>query len=1075
VFRARDVERSRDVALKILRDADQASLGRIRREFRTLAGVHLPHVVRFFELGTHGALPFYTMELVDGQPFLASAATTRAAADAELDAGVTTGDVGLPESSLLREWMLQLAEGIEALHCNGLLHLDIKPANLLVRRDRRLVVVDFGLAAPLDGIRVQPVRYGTPGYWAPECRTGHRPGTPADWYSVGATFAHALLGVPPGPHGFRNDNLERLGALGNLGVVCKCLLAENAASRPGAAEVRSMLGAPAAQNRVQTTARSDRPRPLPARDHVEQLVAMHLDALPRHTVSFLVGAPERRSVTLATFVELLAANGPTTVLETRAREWENVPFGVLEGIRPDGEESLAPTERDMAGELTDRWSAWLHRSETSGRILIRIDDAHWCDQDSVDVLIRVMRPGAGYRVHLVLGVLPTHRRAPAIERIRGWLAELPASVRWNELAVGEIAEDETELAELRELLVELPETERRYLELLSLEDASVRQEAMRNALGPRAEEFALPALRAHGLVVTDGPRLADRVETSSKRVRESVLAGIDPARRRRLHLDLARSLARCASAVPASVARHYSLAGYPRLACEFALVAANQARTRGAHQRASEFYQSALHWGDLSADRTQRTLMLLSESLRASGRAAEAAAVRLDAARLQPPGEARVSRRFAAEQLLICGRYDEGRSQLAELAADVGIAFPHAFPRILLGVARALLHELVGLPRPGAAADDAADVALAGFRGLMPIDPPRAAYFSTTGLHLARHGGSKAVLGNALVSVASGFLAPAGGVFARWADRMIGEAESLSRGIDDALLASRVDLARASIAFWKGRWKEAHALAERSAETLDRSAVASSFDTNILNLVLTRSLEEQGYLSRSAQRTGRMLADGMERDDRYAVVTATLSEGMIAIARDDPEGAIQCARRAVERWTVAGLQVQHVYALRVEAYAELYRGDAERAWQLLEAAWPEIRSGMHLRIPAGLVDLQLLRGRLALALFARDRRAPWDKRVGESIRALESTHRADAIAHARTLRAGIAFGRGDRNGGIAELGRAASTYRHEGLQGMERLCELVSAGTSRSDAAREGLVQLGIANPARWAAAMIPT
>jgi class 3 adenylate cyclase/predicted Ser/Thr protein kinase len=104
-----------------------------------------------------------------------------------------TGDPGLPVSSVLA-WLAEAARAIDHLHTHGIVHGDVKPANLVLGRDGHVVLVDFGISQPLQGAAAPGI--STPGYAAPEVVTG-RMTAAADVYSLAATAVALLTGSSP--------------------------------------------------------------------------------------------------------------------------------------------------------------------------------------------------------------------------------------------------------------------------------------------------------------------------------------------------------------------------------------------------------------------------------------------------------------------------------------------------------------------------------------------------------------------------------------------------------------------------------------------------------------------------------------------------------------------------------------------------------------------------------------------------------------------------------------------------------------------------------------------------------------
>jgi serine/threonine-protein kinase len=186
VYRARDRDLGRDVALKVFRGVASGEIARerFRREARAAAGLAHPNVVAVFDAGEDAGRPYLVLELVDGRPL------------ADLLAGAR------PELRDLLALLEKAARGVAAAHARGIVHRDLKPANILVGRDGTPKVGDFGLAHLLDtrsDLTRTGTTLGTPRYMAPEQVEG-RPdqiSPRTDVYGLGAILYEALAARPP--------------------------------------------------------------------------------------------------------------------------------------------------------------------------------------------------------------------------------------------------------------------------------------------------------------------------------------------------------------------------------------------------------------------------------------------------------------------------------------------------------------------------------------------------------------------------------------------------------------------------------------------------------------------------------------------------------------------------------------------------------------------------------------------------------------------------------------------------------------------------------------------------------------
>jgi serine/threonine protein kinase len=183
VYLARQTDLARDVVVKVLTDTGPEDLDRFRREARAIGMISSDNVVKVYEHGVFGQHPFIAMELVDG-PSLDKVVREQGALPVERAVAIA----------------IDSARGLEAAHAVGILHRDVKPANILLAPDGRAKVTDFGLAkiARAGAITEPGTILGTVVYMAPEQAESLEPlDAAADVYALGATFYELLVGQAP--------------------------------------------------------------------------------------------------------------------------------------------------------------------------------------------------------------------------------------------------------------------------------------------------------------------------------------------------------------------------------------------------------------------------------------------------------------------------------------------------------------------------------------------------------------------------------------------------------------------------------------------------------------------------------------------------------------------------------------------------------------------------------------------------------------------------------------------------------------------------------------------------------------
>ncbi|WUW22127.1 serine/threonine protein kinase [Streptomyces sp. NBC_01463] len=254
VWRAHDEVVDRDVAVKEPRVPDHLGARdreivhlRMQREARAAARIDHPSVVTVHDVVVEDAKPWIVMELVRGQSL------------ADL---LQEGTLDPREASRIG---LAVLGALTAAHGAGVLHRDVKPANVLLGRGDRVVLTDFGIAQVEgeEGLTETGAFVGSPEYIAPERVLGQRPGPESDLWSLGVVLYAAVEGVSPYRRSHTPATLQAVlsaepqmpaRGTGAFGTLVMQLLRKDPAARPSAAEIRQTLESLTAPQPVPSTA-----------------------------------------------------------------------------------------------------------------------------------------------------------------------------------------------------------------------------------------------------------------------------------------------------------------------------------------------------------------------------------------------------------------------------------------------------------------------------------------------------------------------------------------------------------------------------------------------------------------------------------------------------------------------------------------------------------------------------------------------------------------------------------------------------------------------------------------------------
>lgn len=454
VYAVYDELRRARVAMKTVRSPQHALV--LKREFRALSERRHRNLVQLYELHGRGAEWFFTMELFEGPPLrehlgMRSSNTTSEASPSQLIAPRDEEDTlraGAPrvpharrspqqrpaQPERLRSTLAQIAQGLSYLHSTGTLHLDVKPSNVLVGLDGRVVLADFGFAQPqrdLERFVDDAVIVGTPAYMAPELIHGLTVGPSADAYSLGVLLYEALtaklpfVGTVPQALAQKEQPLRPVRELApdappELAALCDALLHRDPAARASLQDVLRALG----EQPPSTTVRSIEASSLVGRDDELRALASWLEEATRgpRAIVAVIDAPSGGGKT--SLVQSFIASSRARALSCRCRADEWVAFEAVDGI-VDRIAELSPSAACELGLLFpaafgesversnvdrvearrrgfDAFREALRRLTVEAPTILWIDDAQWGDADSGALLGEALRGPDAPPVLLVL-------------------------------------------------------------------------------------------------------------------------------------------------------------------------------------------------------------------------------------------------------------------------------------------------------------------------------------------------------------------------------------------------------------------------------------------------------------------------------------------------------------------------------------------------------------------------------------------------------------------------------------------------------------------------------------------------
>lgn len=472
VHEAFDRQRNRIVALKTLSRADAESVAFFKREFRSLAELRHPNLASMYELLVLGEVWVLSMELVHGTDLLEHLSFTElqssflGGGSFDPDKRVSFRRLPAQEGKLsavylghIRDTFRQLAEAIAFLHANGVVHRDVKPSNVMITPEGRVVLLDFGLATEslADHAVDAGVIVGTPGYMSPEQIAMLTPAPPSDWYSFGAILYQALTGRMPFLAYSGADMIEQQlrgtvtparvalpGLPDDLASLVDACLDRDPSRRPSDAEVLERLGSSLLRARGDIRSHL-RATEIIGRGRELRTLLQHVGALAAggSGLVLLHGSPGvGKSVVADKLLDDVRAGSDALIIGGRCRGWESLPFNAIDAIidsvarlvrserspavdrvmgrsvamprlfptlafdpvssSSDDETVILPAPAQATAMASTELHALLAALAQDRTVVLFLDDAQWGDYQSAEVFKRLLTIRSPLRIVLVL-------------------------------------------------------------------------------------------------------------------------------------------------------------------------------------------------------------------------------------------------------------------------------------------------------------------------------------------------------------------------------------------------------------------------------------------------------------------------------------------------------------------------------------------------------------------------------------------------------------------------------------------------------------------------------------------------
>jgi serine/threonine protein kinase len=779
------------------------------------------------------------------------------------------------------------------------------------------------------------------------------------------------------------------------------------------------------------------------------------------------------------------------------------------------------------------------------KVVVFIDDVQWGDSDSAVLLVELMRPPAAPPILLLM----TYRAEEA--NSSPFLADLrarwPEDAELREVAVGPLELDDArrlalallrsddasaqqmadaiargsggspflleELARsasayhriasggalltpsaltldqmLGDRVARLPPNARRLLEVVVIGGRPTPVSVVgAAALASDSATQLVTLLRARRFVRVGLRNGVEVVEAIHDRIRETLVAQLDPHTAREHHAQLARVLEAETDSDPEAIASHLLGAGDKQRAAHYAERAAEQAIAKLAFAQAARLFQLTIETLPPSSPEVRRLYRRVAEASEWAGFGEKAARAYLAAAEGASVLERVDLERAAASQLIAAGRIDEGGEVLRRVLAAVGRAVPRSMlSTIFWCFVYRLVSGLLGRSKMRATHALSFDERVrlnalsAAARGLGVVDPISATWVKARYLVDALRSGDRVHIVHAAATEAA-TLASGGGRESKRERTLFDLARRIAEESRDKEAYALYRITYGIGQYLRGHWR-------RAVETLDvvsgQLAAVRRWNANA-SVYAVYALGNLGDLREVKLRTMRLVADAEQRGDLYTAVNLRASHPIAAwLASDEVDRARRHLRYATAKWSKTRFLVQHWQVMLWEAEVELYVGDGLAAWTRVTRDERPLRRSLLLSVQLMRTFTSFVRGRSAVASLDA---LPVSERAGRLAEARRALRRLEREAMpwtaplASMLAASLANAVGDARAAeqalrrSIELGEAAGMALHAAAARYELALRLGGAeGRTLAHDAEVAMKAGGVRVPARYAGMLLP-